>query len=112
MTDVQLLAKVRNACRITQATEALNDELTTLINAAFLDMSLSDINDIAGLPYTAQTANAGIINAVITYVRANFGDLLDVAEQQQLLLRYDEQKKMLKMLRYSTQQEQDGDDDA
>lgn len=104
MTDVQLLAKVRTACRITQANQDINDELTDIIAAAFEDLSLSDINDATGNPYTAQTAEGGIIQAVITYARAFFGDIMDTDEQTQLLDRYDKQKAMLKMLKYSREE--------
>lgn len=101
MTDTELQNKVINALRITHATQDIKDEIQDLIDAAFRDMSLSDINDPTGSAYTASTATPGAVQAVLTYCKAMFGDLMDVADQQTLLVRYDNQKAMLKMERFS-----------
>lgn len=104
MTDAQLQTKVINALRITHASSAVEDEIDDLISAAFQDMSLSDINDPSGNAYTAATAPAGVVQAVLTYCKAMFGDLMTTDEQQKLLERYDSQKAMLKMIKYGEEE--------
>lgn len=101
MTSTELQTKVINALRITHASNDIKEEIDDLINAAFQDMSLSDINDPTGSAYTAGTATPGVVQAVLTYCKAMFGDLMEVADQQTLLTRYDSQKAMLKMERFS-----------
>lgn len=102
MTDAELLAKVKMACRITATNTAFDDELKDLISAAFQDLSISDVNTAAGLTYTAQTATSDIVLAVKTFVKYHFGDLLTDAEKLTMKASYDEQKAQLKMKRYST----------
>ena len=102
MTDAELLSKVKMACRITTTNTAFDDELKDLISAAFQDLSISDVNTAAGLPYTAQTATSDIVLAVKTFVKYHFGDLLTDNEKQTMKASYDEQKAQLKMKRYST----------
>lgn len=104
MTDAQLQTKVINALRITHPSSAIEDEIDDLISAAFEDMSLSDINDPSGNPYTAATATSGVVQAILTYCKAMFGDLMTTEEQQKLLERYDYQKAMLKMKKYEEEE--------
>lgn len=104
MTDTELQTKVLNALRITNATAATKSEVQDLIDAAFQDMSFSDINTPSGAAYTAATATPGVVQAVLTYCRAMFGDLMEASDQQTLLTRYDYQKAMLKMEKYSEEE--------
>lgn len=101
MTDAQLLSKVKLACRITADVTAFDDELKDLINAAFLDLSISDVNAPGGQTYTASTATDDIVLAVKTFVKIHFGDLASDKEKEDLKSSYDEQKAQLKMKRYS-----------
>ena len=102
MTDAELLAKVKMACRITATNTSFDEELKDLINSAFLDLSISDVNTAAGVQYTAGTATDDIVLAVKMFVKYHFGDLLTDNEKQTMKASYDEQKAQLKMKRYST----------
>ena len=81
----ELLAKVKVALRI--VTDAFDDELTDLINAALLDMHVAGVTD-------AEMTDALIIRAVITYCKMNFGE---PDQYDQLKRSYDEQKAQLGM---------------
>lgn len=81
----EMLQKVKVALRIT--TDAFDDEITSLIDSAHLDMG------IAGVTITE---NELINRAVITYCKLHFGDL-DTAEYDRLKASYDEQKAQMSM---------------
>ena len=78
-----ILEKVRMALRIT--TEAFDDELTDMIEAAKLDLG------VAGVVLPSK-ANALVNRAIITYCKANFGNPED---QEKFKASYDEQKSQL-----------------
>lgn len=99
MTDADLLGKVKLSCRIASNVTAFDDELKDLIKAAFLDLSISDVNAPGGQPYSASTATEDIVLAVKTFVKINFGDLYE--NKEDLKASYWEQKAQLKMKRYS-----------
>lgn len=68
------------------STNAYDDELTRLIYAACGDLG------IAGIDATAQTADGNLTQAIVTYVRMNFGSPSDY---DRLKRSYDEQKAQL-----------------
>lgn len=79
-----ILAKVKMALRIT--TDAFDDELTDLIEAAKLDMG------VAGVEIPGGTIDELVTRAVITYCKMSFG----LPEDYDRLKRsYDEQKAQL-----------------
>ncbi|WP_315523392.1 DNA-packaging protein [Pseudoramibacter alactolyticus] len=80
-----LIDKAKVALRI--KTNAFDEEITDLIEAAKLDLGL------AGIEQTADT-DPLIMRAVIIYVRLNFGQPDDY---DRLKAAYDEQKKQLSM---------------
>lgn len=79
-----MLESVKKAMRITS--DAFDDELQLLIDAALLDMKLAGI--------ITDSQDALITRAVITYCRCNFGTPEDY---DRLKASYDEQKKQLWM---------------
>lgn len=80
-----MLDKVKLALRLT--TDAFDEELTDLINAAALDLGL------VGIALPELLANdALIVTAIVTYVRCHFGSPSDY---DRLKASYDEQKAQL-----------------
>ena len=67
-------------------TNAFDEELTLLINAAAKDIG------IVGVTVTTDTSDALLIRAITTYVRMNFGQPDDY---DRLKASYDEQKAQL-----------------
>lgn len=82
-----MLDRVKLALRIT--TDAFDAELTDLIAAALLDLGIAGVNE-----FTADTTDALIIRAVITYCKLHFGE---PDEFDRLKASYDEQKAQLSM---------------
>lgn len=80
-----MLEKVKLALRIT--TEAFDSELTTLINAAKLDLGIAGVS----LPSTLDDICE---IAIITYCKIHFGE---PDEYDRLKASYDEQKAQLSM---------------
>lgn len=78
-----MLDKIKLALRIT--TDAFNDELNDLANAALLDMGIAGVTNDS-------TADPLIIRAVITYCKMHFGE---PDEYDRLKKSYDEQKAQL-----------------
>ena len=83
MTAETMLAAAKMALRIT--TTAFDSEITSLLDAALLDLG------VAGVIVPAEL-NALVQQACITYVRANFGQPDDY---DRLKRSYDEQKAQL-----------------
>ena len=79
-----IITAVKLALRMT--TDAYNDQLQDLVDAALLDLG------IAGVSHTAGTSNALIKEAVVTYCCMKFGS---PADYDKLKLSYDEQKAQL-----------------
>ena len=80
-----MLQKVKMALRI--STDAFDDELNDLINAAVLDLDIAGVDSDHGVD--------GIITrAIITYCKCNFGQ---PDEYDRLKASYDEQKAQLSM---------------
>ncbi len=80
-----MLDKVKNALRITSDDEALNSELTDLIEAAKADLGIAGV-------IVPSRFDALIAKAVITYCKMSFG----LPEDYDRLKRsYDEQKAQL-----------------
>lgn len=80
-----MLEKVKIALRIT--TDAFNDELNDLIDAAKLDLGIAGV-------VVPQTIDAICTRAVITYCKLHFGEPDDY---DRLKASYDEQKAQLSM---------------
>lgn len=78
-----MLESVKLALRIT--TDAFDDEITDLINAALADLGIAGITNL-------DEADALIKRAVITYCRVNFGEPDDY---DRMKASYDEQKAQL-----------------
>lgn len=99
-----LIDKVKVAVRI-----AVNDydaELQGLIDSAFADLGITDINSEL---LTETDIDPLIETAVITYCRMNFG-YLSVDQYNKFKASYDEQKAQLSMSStYSTYEEGDSD---
>lgn len=79
-----MLGEIKGALRLT--TTAYDVELTTMQEAALLDLKLAGV--------ITDSKDALIRRAVVTYCRANFGTPPDYA---QLKASYDEQKAQLQM---------------
>lgn len=79
-----LLATVKQAMRI--STNAYDDGITQLINAAIKDIG------VVGVNFESTTTDNLLIQAVITYCRLNFGTPSDY---DRLKASYDEQKAQL-----------------
>lgn len=79
-----MLDLVKLALRI--STDAFDDELEMLIEAACMDLG------VVGVTATTDTEDALLIRAVITYVKAHFGEPDDY---DRLKKSYDEQKAQL-----------------
>ena len=86
-----LLDKIKLTCRVT--THVYDDELTDLINAAFADMGITDIDSTK---LTETNIDPLILRAVGTYCKMNFGKI-DGQEYDRLKASYDEQKKQMGM---------------
>lgn len=99
MTNEQLLAACKLACRISST--ALDDEFNELIDAAYLDLEISGVADINGVPYSVENSDQLVITAVKTYVKLHMGDLLDDASAKRLEESYWYQKAQLKMRNHS-----------
>lgn len=99
MTKAQLLAACKLSCRI--ASTALDDEFNDLIDAAFLDLEISGVADINGIPYDVENADQLVITAIKTYVKLHLGDLLDEATAKRLEESYWYQVAKLKMRNHS-----------
>ena len=82
-----MLEKVKLALRIT--TDAFDDEINSLIEAAFLDMGITDIS-----AHVLEMPDALISLAVTTYCKMHFGE---PDEYERLKRSYDEQKAQLLM---------------
>ena len=78
-----MLESVKLALRIT--TDAFNDEIQDLINAALADLGIAGITNL-------DEADALIKRAVITFCRVNFGEPDDY---DRMKASYDEQKAQL-----------------
>ncbi len=85
MADSTTLAAVKLALRVT--TNAFDDEINGLINAALLDMGLAGITNDS-------LSDALVLRAVVTYCRLNFGQPDDY---ERLKASYDEQKAQMGM---------------
>lgn len=81
-----MLDKAKKALRLT--TDAYDDELADLIQAAKLDLGVAGVVLPTELDALCQ-------QAILTYVRANFGKP-DVNEYDRLKAAYDEQKAQMK----------------
>ena len=81
-----MLNAVKLAMRIT--TDAYDDEITSLIAAACLDLG------VAGIPVESTTTDALLTRAIITYCRLNFGTPDDYDNLSQS---YWQQKAQLQM---------------
>lgn len=80
-----MLESVKLALRIT--TDAFDDEIQDLINAALADLGIAGITNL-------DEADALIKRAVITYCRVNFGEPDDY---DRMKASYDEQKAQLQV---------------
>lgn len=83
---MNMLEKVRNALRITVSTnEAINDELTDLIESAKLDLGIAGV-------VVPDEIDALVTKAIVTYCKMSFGLPEDY---DRLKKSYDEQKAQL-----------------
>lgn len=82
-----MLDKVKLALRI--STNAFDSELNDLIDAAYLDLGIAGVTNVAD-------TDKLIIRAVITYCKLNFGEL-DSKVYDRVKKAYDEQKSQLSM---------------
>lgn len=83
--DSNLLTKTRQALRIT--TTEFDGEIGDLGDAAMADLGIAGV--------IAEQDDPLITRAVITYVKMNFGDVVD--DYDRLKASYDEQKAQLSM---------------
>lgn len=108
MTQAQILAAVKLACRI--FSNALDDEFKQLIDSAYYDLEISGVADTEGNPYNYETTDQLVLTAVKTYCRINLGDLLDEAQAKRLDEAYWTQKAQLKMRVHSNSKYEGGDE--
>ena len=102
-----ILQKVKLALRV--KTDALDSDLTDLINACLLDLGIAGVV----VPYSQSVDTHGepisvldndlVINAIKTYCRIHFGDARGVEELDRLKMSYDEQKAQMSMATGYTQ---------
>lgn len=85
MAELTTLAAVKLALRVT--TNAFDDEINGLIDAALLDMGLAGVTNDS-------LSDALVLRAVVTYCRLNFGQPDDY---DRLKASYDEQKAQMGM---------------
>ena len=83
MANAQLIADAKLAARVT--TSAFDDEISDLLDSAFLDMGVAGVN-------VPPMLDALVKTAAITYVKMNFGQPDDY---DRLKKSYDEQKAQL-----------------
>ena len=86
-----LLDDVKTVCRVTST--AFDNELTDLINSAFADMGITDINPEL---LTETDIEPLVKRAVLTYCKINFGEVED-GKYDRLKASYDEQKSQMLM---------------
>lgn len=98
-----IIEKVKMALRIT--TSDFDDEITDLINACLLDLQIAGVV----LP-TDETDDELILNAVKTYCKIHFGDVVGVEMLERLKSSYDEQKAQMQMSSGYTDWGNDGDE--
>lgn len=82
MADTTLIAAAKLALRLT--TNAFDNEISSLLDAAYLDMGVAGIEP--------ESDDALVKTAAITYVRAHFGS---PADYDRLKKSYDEQKAQM-----------------
>lgn len=85
---MSLLTKAKDVLDITSDT--FDEEITDLIDAAFADLGIAGVDPGMG------DADPLIIRAVLTYVKAHFGEPADTTYTR-LKASYDEQKAQLQM---------------
>ena len=90
-----MLDEVKLALRV--STEAFDDEIEALINAAYIDMGLAGVE-------TIDEDDPIIVRAVTTYCKANFGD---PENYERFKKSYDEQKAQLGMATGYTDYDED-----
>lgn len=83
-----ILEKVKLALRI--VTDDFDQEIVDLIQACLLDLGIAGVTQ-------NDTSNALLIRAIITYCKANFGDVNGVEQYDRLKASYDEQKAQMQM---------------
>lgn len=83
-----MLEKVKLALRI--VTDAFDDELNELIQAAVIDLDIAGIDSEAGV-------DPIVSRAIITYCKLNFGEVDRIEMYDRLKASYDEQKAQLSM---------------
>ena len=83
MSNAVLINKAKLAMRIT--TNAFDDQISDLIEAAYLDMGVAGVE-------VPEVSNSLVSQAAITYVRMHFGQ---PDEYDRLKKSYDEQKAQL-----------------
>ena len=82
-----MLEKIKLALRI--VTDAFDDEINDLINAATLDLGITDIKE-----NVLESPDLLVTQAIITYCKMHFGE---PDEYDRLKASYDEQKAQLSM---------------
>lgn len=85
MADATTLAAAKMALRVT--TTAFDDEISSLIDAALLDLGVAGVTNV-------DTTNALVLRAVCTYCKLHFGE---PDEYDRLKASYDEQKAQMGM---------------
>lgn len=91
MAELSLLEKVKTSLRIT--TDAFDDEISGLINAAIIDLNIAGVDN-------TETIDPALTEAIKTYCRVHFGSPDDY---DRLKASYDEQKAQLSMATGYTQ---------
>ena len=91
-----ILAKVKTALRI--VTTDFDDEIKDLINAALKDLGIAGVtvDSLIAVTTASTVYDDLLIQAIITYCRANFGDVND-GTYDRLKASYDEQKAQMQM---------------
>jgi hypothetical protein len=100
MTQAQILAACKLACRVSSST--LDSEFNELIAAAYYDLENSGVATVEGAPYTPDNSDQLVVTAVKTFVKLHMGDLLDNAEAERLETSYWYQVAKLRNRRYSS----------
>lgn len=92
-----ILAKLRLKLRI--QTDEFDGDIVDLVEACLEDLRMAGVtvDDLIVQTPSGTTYNKKLLDAVSTYVKMNFGDIVSVEQYDRLKASYDEQKAQMQM---------------
>lgn len=88
-----VLSKAKQALRIANSVTAYDSEVTDLIHAASIDLTIAGVS-IDNVEADSEDVDSVVLQAILTYVKANFGYVANT-DYEKLKKSYDEQKAQL-----------------